>query len=196
AEQPKQGTLSGKPPALTYTAELAANGSDSFTFKVNNGRKDSAPATVSITISEPPPVAENQAVEVTAGEAKTITLRGKDPKVMKLSYTVVAQPKQGALSGIPPVLTYTAKQRASGSDSFTFKVNNERKESAPATVSIAISEPPPVAENQAVEVTAGEAKTITLKGNDPKGMKLSYTAVAQPKQGTLSGVPPVLTYTA
>jgi hypothetical protein len=194
--QPKQGRLSGVPPALTYTAERTASGSDSFTFKVNNGRKDSAPATVSITISEPPPIAENQAVEVTAGEAKPITLKGNDPKGAKLSYSVVAQPKLGKLIGTPPALTYTAGRTITESDSFTFKVNNGRKDSAPATVNITTGEPPPIAENQAVEVTAGEAKPIALRGNDPKGAKLSYTVVVQPKQGRLSGVPPALTYTA
>jgi hypothetical protein len=194
--KPKQGRLSGVPPVLTYTAERTASGSDSFTFKVNNGRKDSAPATVSITISEPPPIAENQAVEVTAGEAKPITLKGNDPKGAKLSYSVVAQPKLGKLIGTPPALTYTAGRTITESDSFTFKVNNGRKDSAPATVNITTGEPPPIAENQAVEVTAGEAKPIALRGNDPKGAKLSYTVVVQPKQGRLSGVPPALTYTA
>src|SRR5256886_12533406 len=37
-------------PTLTYTPNANANGADSFTFKVNDGELDSAPATVSIAI--------------------------------------------------------------------------------------------------------------------------------------------------
>jgi hypothetical protein len=49
-DQPKVGTVSGAGPVVTYTTAQDASGRDSFTFKVNNGTKDSALATVRITI--------------------------------------------------------------------------------------------------------------------------------------------------
>jgi hypothetical protein len=56
--EPSHGTLSGLPPNLTYTAEAGYEGSDSFTFKVNDGIEDSDLATVSIEVSSNhPPVA-------------------------------------------------------------------------------------------------------------------------------------------
>ncbi|MCE9611135.1 MAG: DUF6288 domain-containing protein [Chthoniobacter sp.] len=48
--QPTHGTLSGTAPYLTYTPAANYNGSDSFTFLVNNGTSNSTPATVSIGI--------------------------------------------------------------------------------------------------------------------------------------------------
>ena len=48
---PTHGTLSGAAPNLTYTPATGYVGADSFTFKVNNGSYDSAPATVSITVN-------------------------------------------------------------------------------------------------------------------------------------------------
>ena len=48
--QPAHGTLSGTAPNLTYTPAAGYNGADSFTFLVNNGTSNSAPATVSIAI--------------------------------------------------------------------------------------------------------------------------------------------------
>jgi hypothetical protein len=48
---PAHGTLSGTGPNRTYTPAPDYNGPDSFTFKVNDGQADSAPATVSITVS-------------------------------------------------------------------------------------------------------------------------------------------------
>ncbi len=48
--QPANGTLTGVAPNLTYTPAANFNGSDSFTFLVNNGTSNSAPATVYIGI--------------------------------------------------------------------------------------------------------------------------------------------------
>lgn len=48
--QPAHGTVTGSPPAITYTPAPGFLGSDSFMFKVNDGQQDSAPATVSITV--------------------------------------------------------------------------------------------------------------------------------------------------
>jgi hypothetical protein len=51
AAQPAHGTLSGTPPNVTYTPAAGYSGSDSFTFKANDGRVDSNIATVSITFA-------------------------------------------------------------------------------------------------------------------------------------------------
>ena len=48
---PAHGTLSGTAPALTYTPDAGYNGSDSFTFKANDGTADSNIATVTITVT-------------------------------------------------------------------------------------------------------------------------------------------------
>ncbi len=53
--QPSHGTLSGAPPAVTYTPDADYTGNDSFTFKANDGQYDSNVATVSITVSETNP---------------------------------------------------------------------------------------------------------------------------------------------
>jgi hypothetical protein len=47
---PSHGSLSGTPPDVTHTSDDTHSGSDSFTFKVNDGEADSVPATVSIQI--------------------------------------------------------------------------------------------------------------------------------------------------
>ena len=57
-ETPRLGTIAGTGPTLVYTARTNAAGPDRFTFKVNDGDLDSAPAAVDITVlaSRPPAI--------------------------------------------------------------------------------------------------------------------------------------------
>ncbi len=50
---PSHGTVTGTAPNVTYTPTKNYQGSDSFSFKVNDGNLDSAPAIVSITVTAP-----------------------------------------------------------------------------------------------------------------------------------------------
>jgi uncharacterized repeat protein (TIGR02543 family) len=196
---PTKGTLSGTEPNLTYTPNANANGSDSFTFKVNDGHADSSPATVSITITpvNDTPVANAQSVTTDEDTAKSITLTGSDVEGSTLTYTVVTSPTKGILSGTGQYLTYTPNTNANGSDSFTFKVNDGTVDSSAATVSITITpvNDTPEANPQSVNTTVNNAKTITLSGKDVDEDALTYIIVTNPAKGTLSGTAPNLTYT-
>jgi len=55
-DNPNNGLLSGSIPSLIYTPNLNFYGSDSFTFKVNDGSLDSNIATVNIVIQESSPL--------------------------------------------------------------------------------------------------------------------------------------------
>ncbi|WP_041584612.1 Ig-like domain-containing protein [Syntrophus aciditrophicus] len=197
---PAHGTLSGTAPNLTYTPSFNYSGSDSFTFKVNDGTADSAPATVSITVTEAannPPVANAQSVSTAENTAKAITLTASDPDGDSLTYVVVTAPSHGTLSGTAPDLTYTPASGYSGLDSFTFKVNDGTVDSASATVSITVTavNDAPVANAQSVSTAEDTAKAITLTGSDPDGDSLTYSVVTSPSHGTLSGTAPDLIYT-
>ncbi|MDF7808671.1 Ig-like domain-containing protein [Pontiellaceae bacterium B12219] len=142
--QPANGSLSGTAPNLTYIPDADYSGSDSFTFRVNDGSVNSADATVSITVNEVniAPVANAQSVSVDEDRSAGITLSGSDADGDSLSYAVVSQPANGSLSGTAPNLTYTPDAGYNGSDSFTFRVNDGSVNSAAATVSITINASP------------------------------------------------------
>ena len=197
---PAHGTLSGTGPNLTYTPAANYNGSDSFWFKANDGTADSAAAVVSITVTpvNDAPVANAQAVATDRNVAKAITLTGSDADNDPLMFTVVTQPTKGTLSGVAPNLTYTPNNNVTGSDAFSFRVNDGTVNSAVATVSINIAAGPntaPVAVAQSVTTPEDTAQAIVLAGTDADGDSLNFALVTQPAHGVLSGTAPNVTYT-
>ena len=158
---PTQGVLSGIAPNLTYTPMLHYNGADSFTFKANDGNSDSAPATVTVTVTavNDAPIATNQSVIVKESTAKALTLVGDDVEASPLIFSIVTQPAHGVLSGTPPNVNYTSTAGYYGSDSFTFRANDGSSNSNIATVSIAVNTPP--------LVNAGPDQTVSLSYTAP-----------------------------
>jgi hypothetical protein len=195
---PGHGTLSGTAPNLSYLPATNYFGTDSFTFKANDGMTDSAPATVSINVTfvNHPPVATAQSVSTLENTSTAITLAGTDVDGNALTYQVVSGPTHGALSGTAPNLTYLPATNYFGTDSFTFKANDGMTDSAPATVSINVTfvNHPPVATPQSVTTPENTSKSITLTGTDVDGNALTYQVVASPGHGTLAGTAPNLTY--
>lgn len=197
--QPAHGTLSGTPPNLTYSPATNFNGSDSFTFKVNDGQADSGAATVAITVTpvNDAPTALSQNLGTPEDTQLAITLSGSDVENDPLTFQIVTSPAHGSLSGTAPNLIYLPATNYNGSDSFTYRANDGHTVSASATVSISIQpvEDAPVANAQSVTTDEDTPLSITLSGGDVDGESLFFEAVTQPQHGTLSGTAPNLIYT-
>ena len=75
---PAHGTLSGIAPALTYQPAANYNGSDSFTFRVNDGQVDSPVSTVAIAVQaiNDAPVAVGESYTVQSGATLTVAAPG------------------------------------------------------------------------------------------------------------------------
>ena len=202
---PTNGTLSGTAPALTYTPNALYSGSDSFDFQVDDGNGGIDTATVSIIINpasggNQPPVASDASVVTDEEVAVNITLQASDPDGDPLSYSIIAGPTNGTLSGAAPALTYTPNALYSGPDSFDFQADDGNGGTDTATISITVNpasagNQPPVASDAAVVTDEEVAVNITLQASDPDGDSLSYSVIAEPTNGTLSGTAPALTYT-
>jgi len=163
---PTHGTLSGTLPNVTYTPVANYNGSDSFTFKANDGTADSNIATVSVTVNavNDAPVSKTQSVTTNQDTAKAITLNATDVDGDTLTYSIVTSPTHGTLSGTLPNVTYTPVANYNGSDSFTFKANDGTVDSNIATVSITVS-PQPSNSNLALNKPATAESEQTSMGN-------------------------------
>jgi hypothetical protein len=92
-------------------------------------------------ITNIPPVALPQKLNMTRNTSTNFTLNGSDVNGDPLNFTILTQPKSGTLTGTPPNLTYTPPPNTGGTDKFTFTVDDGMATSAPATVVIAVDPP-------------------------------------------------------
>ncbi len=153
---PINGTANLDGDKVTYISTSNSAISDSFSFKVNDGKEDSAKATVSITITpiNDIPVAIAQNLTVHKKNSITITLNGTDPDGTKPSiYKIISLTSNGTLYYNGVELTsndltktinsadifYTSTSNSATSDSFLFKVNDGEDDSAEATVTLSIT---------------------------------------------------------
>ena len=176
AAQPSHGTLSGTPPFVTYAPFAGFVGSDSFTYKANDGYRNSSSATVSFDVTNAVPSAVAQSLSAHFGVAAPITLGGTDADSDALLYTVLSQPGHGALTGSPPNLAYTAEIGYVGSDSFTFAISDGIASSAPATISITDTNTAPnvILSAAPTSVVPGAPVTFNAAGSDADNDALSY----------------------
>jgi len=140
--QPKNGTVTGTGSTPLYTPKADFNGTDSFKFKVNDGAADSDAVTVEVTVTpvNDAPVAVDQAVTTTQSKSITFKLNGVDVDNDSLKFTVLTPPKNGVLRGSTSAdRSYTPKTGFKGIDTFTYKVNDGKLDSAVATVTVTVT---------------------------------------------------------
>ena len=146
---PTHGTLSGTGANLTYTPDENYNGSDSFTYKANDGSLDSDPATVNITVTavNDAPVAKDDSYSTNEDTQLNITapgVLGNDTDVDSASLTAAKVLNSGPAHGTLTLnadgsFTYTPDANFNGSDSFTYKASDGSLASSTATVNITVT---------------------------------------------------------
>jgi len=192
------GTVTNNATDITYTPNVDWNGTDTFSYTVSDGNGGTDTATVTVTVNpvNDAPVADDQGVTTPEDTPVAITLTVNDTDGDSLSF-IVTNPASGSLSGTAPNLTYTPNVDFYGSDSFSFTVNDGIVDSGVATVSVSVTaqNDPPVADDQAVMTLEDTPVVVTLMGSDLEGDTLTYTVIASPANGTLTGTTPNLTYT-
>jgi plastocyanin len=170
--------------SFTYTPG-GTPGTDSFVYHVTDIHQNTANATVTVHVIEPP-VAQPVALVAAPGETITFDLQGVvSHGVSPYAITLADLPELGTVAIDPDgVLTYTANDPATGTDALTYTVTDGNDLQATATVQIAISAA--LAANP-VPMTVAPGETVTYDLNDAiSGGKPPYviTPVGQPTQGT------------
>jgi hypothetical protein len=205
---PAHGGLTGTAPNVTYHPVENYHGSDSFTFKVNDGSVDSAPATVSITVSsinDAPVITEGASTMVTMSEDGSptpfdLTLHATDADGDTLTWSISTAAAHGTAtasgSGNSKAIGYAPNTNYNGADSFVVQVSDGNlSDTILVNVTIQAVDDAPVAEAQSVTTAEDTAKPIALTASDVEDDPLSWTIVSTPTHGTLSGTAPDMTYT-
>jgi VCBS repeat-containing protein len=178
----------------TFSYVPAANfhGTDSFSFKVNDGTSDSAEATVTVTVNSvnDAPVATASTATISKNHELTGTLSGSDVDGDSLNFTAGSVV---AAHGIVVVnsngsYTYTPVTNYVGPDSFSFLVNDGTVNSSEATVTVSVADNvPPTA--TAATATTNEDTTLngTLTGSDADNNPLTFQAgTVSPAHGSVA----------
>ena len=142
---PSHGTLTlNTDGSFSYTPAADYNGTDSFTYRANDGQSNSNVAAVTITINpvNDPPTAVDDSYIVDKDTALTVPASGvlgndTDADSTTLTTVLVSGPSHGTLTLNPDgSFSYTPAADYSGTDSFTYKANDGQVDSGPATVTI------------------------------------------------------------
>ena len=129
-----------KPAGTNTTVSFSAAGTYILSLTANDSVVTGS-GSIKLTVlpTNQPPVANSQTLSVPGYTSLKITLTGIDPEGASLAYTLLSQPAHGTLNLQPWTLNqyiYTPATDYNGTDSFAFKVNDGRLDSAPATVTI------------------------------------------------------------
>lgn len=173
---PSHGSVILKSTKATYTPSTNYFGSDSFTFKVNDGVVDSAPATVSINVTpvNDKPVAHNGNASTASNVAVDITLSATDVDLDELTYLPVKKSKKGGtvVSKGDNIVTYTPKKNYLGEDSFTFTAKDSKKAtSAAATIKIVVKNEASSRDTSAFPVGLAVAAPTDIESTTPTPAK-------------------------
>jgi hypothetical protein len=147
ASQPANGTVTITGAVATYTPVANSNGSDSFTFKVNDGSADSAPAAVSMTVNPvndaPVATADSYTTDMNSAlvtAAPGVLANDNDIENTGLSAVLVSDVSNGTLTlGSDGGFTYTPATGFDGVDSFTYVASDGGLVSDPVTVTITVN---------------------------------------------------------
>jgi len=116
-----------------------------------------------------------------------------------LTLVAVGSPANGQVENSGNVLLYTPDAGFTGSDSFSYTVEDGFGGQAQANVSVVVSEPNqlPVASDDSASTVAGQSVTIDVLANDSDedGDTLTVTSFSQPGNGTVSQDGNALIYT-
>jgi alpha-tubulin suppressor-like RCC1 family protein/sugar lactone lactonase YvrE len=184
--------------SFSYAPVFGFVGTDSFTFKANDGQSDSNVGTVVITVKT---VTTPMPATLTTSTPENVPVHVNLPAIENgrpLTYFVVGPPDHGLVSGIGGDLEYSPATGWSGTDSFTFYASDGLLYWKVGMVQIVVTpvNQPPVAFEIKAATNAGKPVALVLEASDPESDPLTFEIVRGPANGELSPIAgATLTYT-
>ncbi len=181
--------------SVVYTPNADYNGSDSFSYTINDGNGDTDTATVSIAITpvNDAPVGAADGVVTPEDTAVTLDVLANDNDVDGDTLTVssTTTPANGTTAiNLDETITYTPNASFNGVDTFSYTVIDGQggTDSALVTVTITAENDNPDALDDNATTNEDTAVTIDVLANDfdIDGDTLTIDSVTQPTNGTVT----------
>ena len=189
---PSHGSIAGTLPNITYTPYPDYNGSDSFTFKVNDGYRDSNIATVDITVHpvNDPPTITGASFFTDEDSVSDGTIPWVVDADTLDSYTcsILTQPTKGTAFITSNQLVYDPEPDYNGVDFFTFRTRDSGGEYVDGSAIVTINPVNDPPTSTSASITTGENRTsagVTPTVVDiDSGESFTFTILTQPSLGT------------
>lgn len=139
--KPANGIATIDNKSITYSPNIGFNGIDKFIYTISDGNM-TASASVNVAVSPVNSIPTAYDKNITINEDSVnipIVLSGQDADGDTLTYIIVSNPSNGTLSGTEANIKYTPNTNFSGTDSFTYKINDSTVDSNIATVTILVN---------------------------------------------------------
>ena len=192
------GTASVVSGQLHYSPAANYNGSDSFTYKANDGLLDSNTATVTVTVNavNDAPVCSNVSLTTDEDTPGDVAPNCTDVDGDSLTYSIVSGASHGTASVVSGQLHYSPAANYNGSDSFTYKANDGLLDSNTATVNVTVNavNDAPVCSNVSLTTDEDTPGDVAPNCSDVDGDTLTYSIVSGASHGTASVVSGQLHY--
>jgi tetratricopeptide (TPR) repeat protein len=165
-------------------------------FAVGGGGGNMTPASPlpPIVDDNTPPVSSGSSITTTTDKSIDTQLFASDQDNDELTASIVSAPFNGILSDINQengMVTYTPNSGFTGTDHFSFKVNDGKADSNSAQITVTISQEnkPPSAHGTTVTTNMDTPIDITLPASDPDpNDELTASIVSAPFNGILSDI--------
>ena len=191
--QPAHGTATLNPDfTVKYTPDNGFHGTDTFTYKANDGMSVSNMATVTVTVTSVNHAPKANFDYKTTPEDTPVTIailsNDTDADGDSLAVTNLTQPLHGTVAlNQDGTVKYTPNANFHGTDAFTYKAFDGQLYSAQATVNVTVSSvnDAPVAYDDAVTGEKNHYIVIDVLGNDVDvdGDTLIVCNLTQPSKG-------------
>jgi VCBS repeat-containing protein len=180
--------------AISYRPAPNFAGADRFTYTVTDGTGESAPATVSVTVSavNDQPVAGDDSATTAEDTPVSIPVNANDadPDGDVLVLAVGSAPAHGTVAIAAGQVTYMPAANFAGIDSFTYTVADGNGGNATATVAVTVTavDDAPVAVDDAATGAEDTAIVVDVLANDSDADATSVKVanVTQPANGTVT----------